>query len=79
MSKSTERDETMHEDVEVDEDGLTAAERTYLETPISQMNADQRMIALQVKDKKTNAARRQNEEFRRLQAERDAKKKKKAA
>lgn len=74
----SQRDVTNSEDEQPDEYGLTAVERQYLETPISQLNGDQRMTALAIKDKKTTAIRRLNEEFRSEQEAKNKKRKKAA-
>ncbi len=49
---------------ELDEDGLTAHEREFLTTPISQMNPEQRLAAMSIRDKRDNARYAANAEHR---------------
>jgi len=62
---------TANDDLPVDEDGLTAAERMYLGTPFSKMSPDERMTAIAIHEKKcakiysTNAEIRKAEEAKR--------------
>lgn len=44
-----------NEPEEEDEDGLTASEREYGKTPFGKLNEDQRMIAMQIREKRDNA------------------------
>lgn len=57
-----------------DEDGLTATEREYLTTPLSEMEGTDRQIAFMIREKRDNArwaanalARQEEERIRREQ------------
>lgn len=55
------------------DDGLNEKERGYLQTPLSQMEKDQMVIANAIFDKKAKYIANQNAELRRKQAETEAK------
>lgn len=48
----------------VDEDGLTATEREYGKTPFGKLNEDQRMTAMQIREKRDNARYAANQAYR---------------
>lgn len=52
--------------------GLDEAEITYLATPVKLMNPQQRLAAQNIWDKRNTLIATENDEFRRLQAEREA-------
>lgn len=52
--------------------GLTDVEITYLTTPLKFMKPEQRMTAMAVWDKRNNLVNTENDEFRRLHAEKAA-------
>lgn len=47
-----------------DEDGLTASEREYGKTSFGKLNEDQRMIAMQIREKRDNARYTANQAYR---------------
>lgn len=47
-----------------DEDGLIASERQYGATPFGKLNEDQRMIAMQIREKRDNVRYAANQAYR---------------
>lgn len=57
----------------IDEDGLTISEREFLKAPFSQLNPDQRMTAMAIKEKQVRNRWAANDEYRRKQQEKTGK------
>lgn len=55
----------------VDEDGLTAVEREYLAAPFAQLSPQDRMRAMQIKDKQTAHRQSIKDETRRAEKEKE--------